>query len=51
MVLRSPMENNEQRDKIIKGVRKTRSTKALFALDDDEVENIFDILESEHPEL
>jgi len=45
------IQNNEQRDKIIKGVRKTRSTKALFALDDDEVENIFDILESEHPEL
>ena len=37
--------------KVIKSVEESKQTKNLFALDDDEVENIFDILESEHPEL
>jgi hypothetical protein len=32
-------------------IEESKQTKNLFALDDDEVENIFDILESEHPEL
>ena len=43
------IKNREK--KVLKGVEETRHTKSLFALEDDEVENIFDILESEHPEL
>ena len=45
------IHNKQQRKKVIKGVEEAKQTKNLFALDDDEVENIFDILESEHPEL
>jgi len=45
------IHNIPQRKKVIKGIHQSKSTKNLFALDDDEVENIFDILESEHPEL
>ena len=45
------IHNKQQRKKVLKGIEETKQTKNLFALDDDEVENIFDILESEHPEL
>lgn len=45
------IHNKQQRKKVLKGVEEAQKTKNLFALDDDEVENIFDILESEHPEL
>ena len=45
------IHNKQQRSKALKGVEATKETKNLFALDDDEVENIFDILESEHHEL
>jgi hydroxylamine reductase (hybrid-cluster protein) len=45
------IHNKQQRKKVLKGVQEASQTKNLFALDDDEVENIFDILESEHPEL
>ena len=45
------IHNIQQRKKVMKGVEEAKDTKNLFALDDDEVENIFDILESEHPEL
>jgi len=47
----SGIHNKQQRKKVLKGVEEAKQTKNLFALDDDEVENIFDILESEHPEL
>jgi ferritin len=45
------IHNKQQRKKVLKGIEDAKETKNLFALDDDEVENIFDILESEHPEL
>ena len=45
------IHNKEQRKKTLKGVEEAKQTKSLFALEDEEVENIFDILESEHPEL
>jgi len=45
------VHNKQQRKKVMKSIEETKETKNLFALDDDEVENIFDILESEHPEL
>jgi hydroxylamine reductase (hybrid-cluster protein) len=45
------IHNIPQRKKVMKGIEEAKKTKNLFALDDDEVENIFDILESEHPEL
>ena len=32
-------------------IKKASETKNKFALGDDEVENIFDILEKEHPDL
>jgi hydroxylamine reductase (hybrid-cluster protein) len=47
----SGVHNKQQRKNVLKGVEDAKQTKNLFALDDDEVENIFDILESEHPEL
>jgi hydroxylamine reductase (hybrid-cluster protein) len=47
----SGVHNKQQRKKVLKGVQEASQTKNLFALDDDEVEDIFDILESEHPEL
>jgi hypothetical protein len=45
------VQNNQQRSRIDKDIQASKQTKNLFALDDDEVENIFDILEQEHPEL
>ena len=45
------IQNNEQRNKIMTNIKKASETKNKFALEDDEVENIFDILEKEHPDL
>ena len=45
------IQNNEQRIKIEKNIQKAKETKIKFSLGDEEVENIFDILEKEHPEL
>ena len=39
------IHNIPQRKKVMKGIEEAKKTKNLFALDDDEVENIFDILE------
>jgi len=40
-----------QRKKAQQGLKAGRSTTNKFALDDNELENIFDILEQEHPDL
>ena len=40
-----------QRKKAQRGLKDGRATDKKFALDDGEVENIFDILEKEHPDL
>ena len=45
------VQNNVQRKKIMTNIKKASETKNKFALGDDEVENIFDILEKEHPDL
>jgi|TARA_R110000824_G_scaffold52075_2_gene144806 hypothetical protein len=45
------VQNNEQRKKIMTNIKKTTDTKSKFNLGDEEVENIFDILEKEHPDL
>jgi len=45
------IQNNIQRSRIMTNIKKATDTKNKFALDDDEVENIFDILEKEHPDL
>ena len=45
------VQNIPQRARIEKDTEESKQTKNLFALDDDEVENIFDILEQEHPDL
>lgn len=45
------IQNIPQRARIQKDTQEAKQTKNLFALDDDEVENIFDILEQEHPDL
>ena len=37
--------------KIMTNIKKAAETKTKFALGDDEVEDIFDILEKEHTEL
>ena len=45
------VQNNQQRKKIMTNIKKATEVKTKFALGDDEVENIFDILEKEHPDL
>jgi hypothetical protein len=45
------IQSKEQRNKIMKNIKEATEIKSKFALNDDEVENIFDILEQEHPEL
>ena len=45
------IQNNQQRNKITTNLKKATETKNKFALGDEEVENIFDILEKEHPDL
>jgi formiminotetrahydrofolate cyclodeaminase len=44
-------QNAERRKKVQKSLEKGRDVKTKFALDDNEIENIFDLLEQEHPEL
>ena len=44
-------QSKTQRSKVDRGLKEGRETSKKFALDDGEVENIFDILEKEHPEL
>tara|TARA_Y100000310_G_C20682151_1_gene816637 strand:+ start:2892 stop:3212 length:321 start_codon:yes stop_codon:yes gene_type:complete len=48
---REGIQNHAQRRKILSSASKALVTKKLFSLDDDEVDNIFDILESENPDL
>jgi hypothetical protein len=45
------VQNNAQRNRTITNIKKADDTKNKFALGDEEVENIFDILEKEHPDL
>tara|TARA_R100001244_G_scaffold118423_1_gene88163 strand:- start:304 stop:624 length:321 start_codon:yes stop_codon:yes gene_type:complete len=45
------VQNNDQRSRILTNIKKASDTKNKFALGDEEVENIFDILEKEHPDL
>ena len=45
------VQNTVQRSKITRNIKKATETKKKFALGDDEVDNIFDILEKEHPDL
>jgi len=45
------IQNAVLRDRILTNVKKAAATKNKFALGDEEVENIFDILEKEHPDL
>jgi len=45
------IQSNEQRNKIMKNMKKSSEIKNKFALGDTEVENIFDILEKEYPDL
>ncbi len=45
------IQNNIQRNKIMTNIKKSNNIKNKFALGDDEIENIFDILEKEHPDL
>ena len=45
------IQNNVQRKKVMTNIKKAEETKGKFALGDEEVENIFDILEKEHPDL
>jgi len=45
------IQNITQRKRIMTNIKQASDTKNKFALGDDEVENIFDILEKEHPDL
>jgi hypothetical protein len=45
------IQNNPQRKKTMTNIKEAKAVKIYFALGDEEVENIFDILEKEHPEL
>lgn len=45
------IQNNTQRKKTMMNIKEAKAVKTKFALGDEEVENIFDILEKEHPEL
>ena len=45
------IQNNIQRNKITRNIKKATQIENKFSLGDDEVENIFDILEKEHPDL
>jgi hypothetical protein len=44
-------QNAERRKKAQKSLEKGRDVKTKFALGDEEIQNIFDLLEQEHPEL
>jgi hypothetical protein len=45
------IQSKEQRKKIMTNIKQATDIKSKFALDDNEIENIFDILEQEHPDL
>ena len=45
------VQSKIQLKKVEKNLDQSAETKNKFALEDDEVENIFDMLEQEHPEL
>jgi len=45
------IQNKVKRKKIEKTYEKKREVETKFALKNDEVENIFDLLEKEHPDL
>ena len=45
------VQSNPQLAKVSKNRAEAQATKDKFALEDDEVENIFDILEQEYPDL
>lgn len=45
------VQNNVLRNKIMTNIKKANDIKNKFALGDEEVEDIFDILEKEHPDL
>jgi len=44
-------QSKAQLKKVEKNLAEMKQTKGAFALEDDEVENIFDMLEREHPDL
>ena len=44
-------QSKAQLKKVEKNLVEMKQTKNTFALEDDEVENIFDMLEQEHPDL
>jgi predicted DNA-binding protein len=44
-------QSKAQLKKVEKNLVEMKQTKGAFALEDDEVENIFDMLEQEHPDL
>jgi predicted DNA-binding protein len=45
------VQSKAQLKKVEKNLVEMKQTKGAFALEDDEVENIFDMLEQEHPDL
>jgi len=45
------VQSRPQRKKVERNRKDAADTTKKFALEDDEVENIFDILEQEHPDL
>ena len=45
------LEGRSHSKKILKGAEKARETKNKFGLDDTDIENFFDIMEEEHPNL
>ncbi len=45
------IQSREQVKKVENNMKEAKKVKNLFSLEDDEVENIFDILEKEHPDL
>lgn len=45
------IQNNEQRKKVMTNIKQAKDVETKFALGDEEVDNIFDILEREHPDL
>ena len=45
------IQNNTQRKKTMTNIKEAKAVKTKFALGDEEVENIFDILEKANPDL
>jgi predicted DNA-binding protein len=45
------VQSKAQLKKVEKNLVEMKQTKNTFALEDDEVENIFDMLEGEHPDI